>query len=61
MYQPREFDILCTHFYFITHLGPDLPYRIQEHSMVKIGADLVILGGAYDNNYIKYFQKLLLR
>jgi len=34
--------------------GPALPYRIQRHSMVKIGEDLVALGGSNQvNDYHK--------
>ena len=36
-------QLLKTNIFF--HLGPALPFQIEKHSMVKMGDDLVVLGG----------------
>ena len=40
--------------FFSAIVGPALPYQIQRHSMVKIGEDLVALGGS---NYVNDYHK----
>ena len=52
-------------FLFHDLLGPSLPYAIQGHQMLRVGYDLIIIGGARSsnsrNNKENYLNKSIYR